>query len=711
MFKPSLEVWPIIDKKVNNLRFFRNIIIDIYPFQKIKSNNCLTIPAYSIEYCPFCKIEQKGIVTNKVQVVDPTFTLSSPFVQCPYCNNSFKPKNYIQCESQTKLTGDKFNIFKVWDEKMSESSFHKYIVILAFDLCCGNSAFKTVKSDYFAALDALPPNFKFLPCFIRENSIVFFERSNELLIPKEFSFSFSPSSSDFFFSLLCNKQDEIQHIKSYVNSIAPMNIGGKDLLGVRGILSFVNACPDLYARVIWFSPHDPKFGTGSIDSIPELKKTFLDWISPTSIDNPQKVNGFYIDSKLSQLDCNYHTSQVINLFSRISKSIPIYDVCISASVTNAEFLNGTNIHYVSCADEFFSHQFLLRCDEKMPSKLSINVSYTSFEDEVPHKESIFFSKIFHKSNDFISVASTLDPYVMIPYLNSQNLVSDKTIASPSVQFISQLYMQYNEVYSEMPGKESFNKNILNFSAMPNLQPLLQSETYPKIQRKYYRDIPFKDTYKSRYYAILPNISFWIDFDSMISNHCHPFEQFYSLLGRPPIVVLDTVSIISIFTSFMIDSIITEEVEYEIDEQNKIHIIQTKEIESIDQGFISSDEELKDENYVNQTLDGQILDEKNIIQFNEIPNDSLTEEQIRNGIHKALQKRRRFDKINDYSLIPVSSNLHKFLDKKISKRFPSPYIRLYPLEKYSEDIIIGPGKAKENAKELKKIIDKSLSSLT
>jgi hypothetical protein len=160
-----------------------------------------------------------------------------------------------------------------------------------------------------------------------------------------------------------------------------------------------------------------------------------------------------------------------------------------------------------------------------PSLFAVEAKYMRFSEDSAFEETIWMSRMFRKSNDFIPVCASLNPLVLTPHLRDEGVLE---------RFVIELMNVYHQhCLSVIAGGIS----DLTFSTLPNLQWLLLALWGVPAQLK--RDpSPIYGDCQSRFAYYYPGLSYWTGPDCCIAERAHISYEFFPLLGEPPVAVMD-----------------------------------------------------------------------------------------------------------------------------------------------------------------------------
>lgn len=554
-----------------------------------------------------------------------------------------------------------------------------YTLFFVIDTCVHPEKLETLKEYLLIAIKSLKPMQSFILVVIHKNYISYVftiesEQENSEKSSDIFTFNFSYKKEEQKVFRLINLRNPANYVTHYEtlekfiktlksslnNTDEPSTIArkvpkksedGKN--PIDHLIQQLNGDDHLFSEIVLFSTNGP--------TQEPSKQIFIDFVSPDSnIKSRPLIDGYFICS-----DIPNPKEQIQYMIEKIGENPVIFNVEINAYVTNYRFIQNSNFtsHFTqfspfsalssissssvqplsnstfslvpqvstfySTANPNFSVSFQLFTTTKFtnafnlfsPSYLGIETTYIKFFHNNVFKETIWTSRVFKKSSDFIPTITTVNPYVLIPYLcvesafnvqaaQNQKLKDMKRQAQShlSISVKNQerslvesfvLYLIKNYRYLcivSIPGKF----DDFTFSTVPELQWFLRIlfehlQDYHDIkhicniknisssnQTEYYSNdifnndeydddnIDFSDSISmnifenhkkflfnsilhiscgvmenfARYY---PSISFWNDENNMMISNC-PFDlSFYESVGSPPIVLIDTLLVLFIFS--------------------------------------------------------------------------------------------------------------------------------------------------------------------
>lgn len=412
----------------------------------------------------------------------------------------------------------------------------------------------------------------------------------------------------------------------------------------------------LFSEIVLFSTNGPKIEIN--------KQIFIDWITPDSdVKSKPLIDGYFISSNIPN-----PKEQIKYMIQKISENPIIFNVEVNSYVTNYKFIQNANttshfsqflpfssvssilssnlqplapsgisplISLVSqCSSSYstahpnFSVSYQLFSSTKFtnafnlysPSYLGIETTYIKFFNNNVFKETIWTTRVFKKSSDFIPTISTLNPYLLIPHLCSESAFKvhstqtqkmskfnrrSKTLTPMKIElnssdrslvetFVLNLIKNYRSLcVVSIPGKY----DDFTFSTIPELQWFLRivfehlidyhdimhlcnikninhsksgsvnendilvnsdddmdysdsiiTNIFENHKKYLFNSIfPVSCNLTEKFARYYPSISFWNDENDLMIDCCPLDSAFYESIGSPPIVVIDTIIVLFIFT--------------------------------------------------------------------------------------------------------------------------------------------------------------------
>ncbi|OHT11054.1 hypothetical protein TRFO_19468 [Tritrichomonas foetus] len=633
----SLEIWPTS----SNPASFIPVVVSFYPFENYQNLEVFDKP---FECCPNCK-----------RTVDKSTTRDGDKCKCGWCSKVFKPHDFGNSSSSNSinpnLVNNSPNTFAITQNNYNPEKYHQvpsnsttrfnidkqmqndsmvsrrppkqkynYVLVFALDACSPPDQLNKLKRYILIAIESLPKTQPFLLSVIRKrfisyiividgNSIVF-EIPHSQKVWQLFNIQKSANYST---------PDRIEALKKYIKSIDSENDSSKHF--VNRLIFQLSGKNTLFSEIVLFSSKGP--------SKTEKRQIFVNWVSPKNrIKKRPCIDGFFVCEDFPNPE-----EQIRYMIEKISKSPAIFNVKINAYVTN--YKCQTDPVEFATAKENFSQAFRLTpvkfSSNISPSIFGVEMSYIKFNKKFTgiveenddengdtqkeerncsffyevYKETIWNSKVFKKSTDFIPVISGVNPFLLIPHIYGNQTFYEN--------FLKNLYENYSQhcnaslagdsddfTFSTVPELQWFPRVLLdkisskleirqlqkiNLSSIENIDnergndqdeiskndftqnsnnTLNVESSNNSIQQKEEENdgnlnivvnlnspiLPISCNIMENFARFYPAMSFWESPNVLIAENC-PFDgYFYELVSYPKIVVIDTILHILVFAEFL-----------------------------------------------------------------------------------------------------------------------------------------------------------------
>lgn len=490
------------------------VIVDFYPFEDDNIKIFQMNASDEIEVCPYCK-----------EFVDSDFTENDDkkMLKCPYCSKLFTPENMFLALEQ--MSSNSFIHIKPVD-----IDYH-FNLVFVLDSCVEKSYFTPLKDSLFESIEALPDDTDFLLLLVHPK---YFEC---IIVVNGFLVTLNLSCGDFVSNYinvkdLQNRKNSLSIFKEYINRfdiVHDLNpsMSIDDVISCFSNISLKKNDTFLLSRIVLFSSRIPKVNV--------TKDLFVDMVYPSA--NPQKtdaINGYFLSLEIYK-DTK---EQVRSLISKITSEFQIFNVRIEGHAINYQCKESA-LEYGTALTNFcqtfhLSSKFFNGGLNQ--AIFIVKMVFVKYDINAKNflLETIYMKKCYQKSNDFIPIISSINPFVLITHLSNAELNS----------LIPNLFDKYKKSFSDICIGDS---NETSFSTVPHCQWLIIScfSTNNFLPSKY-NNIPCYCNINSLFGRFYPNISYWEDPDNCFADRCKFDRLYYELAGRPPIVVVDTVFDIKIF---------------------------------------------------------------------------------------------------------------------------------------------------------------------
>ena len=506
-FISSPKIWPTFSNPANIF----NVVVEFCPdriyesLPQISVKSKLELP----EVCPKCK-----------HPIDSHFSREKDGVKCFWCTKTFRPINFKLAEQQINYSS--------FVHKFQKKEYYFFKLFFIIDGCCGEEHFQTLKNCLFKAIDSLDNNQDFVVAILTVDVVKYLVTYKNVVVAFDI-----PFNQDVCLQLNMNNEvsnkSSLNAISKYINGFQPYTQGSQAALdGFLGQLVTQNDEITMISRVVLFSPCMPKYNV--------YKNLTIDMITPLSIDsykdNLKNIDGYFLST------CGMNElNQITNLMKKILKNNQRFNVKINASVSNYSIEN-KSFNYSSIQENFiqtFHLQSNFKLSPLSTSIFGVELEYLNYNiksKKFAHKL-IWVSQSFQKSGDFISVANTINPFLVIPYFNDHKEV---------IQFNTKLIDIYKKYCLPQIIKEEEEDY---FSAIPILKWFLRYQfnqyQIPEAKTPYYCSM------ESRIGKYYPIISFWEDTNYCIKTNCVFDKSQYELYGSPNVVVVDLIAEINIYS--------------------------------------------------------------------------------------------------------------------------------------------------------------------
>jgi hypothetical protein len=193
------------------------------------------------------------------------------------------------------------------------------------------------------------------------------------------------------------------------------------------------------------------------------------------------------------------------------------------------------LHYATGITHFCQsfQLFPIKLGSINPSLFGVEVTYIRFIGQIAFRETVWASRLFRKSADFIPVCASVNPLVLVPHLCEENLLE---------RFACELLPGYQQnCLSALAGGQT----DITFSTIPALQwiILVLCGVPPQFARA---TAPFYCDIKNRLANYYPRVSYWESPELEIMDRAHIAYDFFVLIGEPEITVVDSFMAISVY---------------------------------------------------------------------------------------------------------------------------------------------------------------------
>lgn len=527
-------------------------------------------------------------------------------------------------------------------QKSPDSSILCYTLFFVIDATTLPDQLEQTKQYLFIAIDSLTSNQSFVLVVIYSKYVSYVftlhDGSNTL-----FSFNISLKADQKIYNNIdiqqpANFKAQIETLKKYISRIRtnriaeskPMSPQKEGFNPINQFLDQITGDKFLFSQVVLFSPICP---TIQLDN-----HIIVNMISPDKIVTSQiPISGFYLNADIPDLD-----NQIRAMIQSICNDPIIFNVELTAHVSNYKMIQhnpnlpfcpfgaldsqiqGSPLFSPSLVSQMslsypsanchFSAVFQLFPDSKSAvtssniSYFGVEMTYVRFYRGYVYNETIWASRDFRWSSDFIPVISTINPFMLIPFLCSESVIKLNTLSkedestknghkkffqskqmnhsneakkSTLESFVSKLLLQYKYYCL---GSLAGNFDDYTFSTIPDLQWFLRVLFEPLHNYKSIHDIcfnsfkndsnfsnsedkdfdydftlmtnhkmfmlnqymPISCNLKERFSRYYPYISFWADQNTKLIHDCPLDQHLYQMAGSPPIVVIDAILFIFVF---------------------------------------------------------------------------------------------------------------------------------------------------------------------
>ena len=532
----SVDIWPTSSNPAN----FIPVVVLFYPFENYKD---ITVFDQPFEFCPNCK-----------KIIDECTIFENDKYKCAWCSKTFKVIDPLQASKQMKSSSFLYR-------SCIQNNF-SYFFIFAIDTIGTESQLSKLKEYLITAINEVPSSQDFFLAiihrlkisyvFIEDDSLVVLDVHKNQKVYKQLNLNSKP-----------NCQSNTELLKKYIKSIKCESIDGLDpafLCNPDDLINQLNGNDELFVQINLFSVNGP--------NKTEQKQLFLNWVTCEKIyDKRPILDGYFISDELLDIK-----KQIKYMIRKIINNPVVFNIEINAYITNYKKPNFQSFY--ATAKQNFSMVFQLDTSKfgslNINSNFAIQMFFYKIINGKFYTETIWNSRLFKKSPEFIPIISSMNPKLLIPLI-----ISNQTFFE---NFIITLLGKYKSYCIELiPG----SSNDFTFSTVPELQwflrvlferPEFSKRFYKYFKRKlekknedlsrndqieneiYFlrlwrnKSFPISCDFKSNFARCFPLVSYWENENSCIAQCC-PFDiRYYELINSPSIILIDMLIHMIIFAN-------------------------------------------------------------------------------------------------------------------------------------------------------------------
>jgi hypothetical protein len=485
--RASVNIWPT----PSNPASFVPVIIDYYPFE-------------SLESLPVIQRSEAAECTHCKKLVDKHFPRENDRFRCCWCNRSFTtdaPAANVQAE---------FDAFLVRGPERPER-FH-YNLVLAVDACAGADCMDQLLEYLKTAIKNLPEDQAFHLAIIQPNYITYVIVIDQVVVRFD-----TPPGPRLSAKMNLHFGKNFPYMLPLLIPFIDTIVGRKGLHSVKNLIEQLSGEEWLFSRVVLFSPRTPDRS--------DARNVFVDWIHPdTALDvtNPQ-IDGYFLSMSSSPGGID---TQLVRLMELISRNV-IFNLELKASAVNCKWRSGRMHHATGTLYFRQSFDLVPKSGNSADQCLfGVEARYTAFRPRCVYEETICMTRAFRRSNDFIPVCASINPLVLVPHFAEKGHLE---------RFIIELMTAYHQHCLLAIAGATYD---LTFSTLPNLQWLLIGH-FGVFERHPGSPTPGYGDWLSIFAYFCSRFSYWTGADCCIAERAYVTEEFYSLLGEPPVAVVDS----------------------------------------------------------------------------------------------------------------------------------------------------------------------------
>lgn len=394
----------------------------------------------------------------------------------------------------------------------------KSFVCFLLDINCDAAHAELEKHLFTTALHSVSGNQRFVCALLSAECISFLVVVNGKI--KSISFDFQHSLFDFIdVEYILNDANDVNCICSFIEGLNKFS--GMAQHEIPELKMFSSAPKKHYFKVMVFSSNYI-----CSNSIPNAS---VDWVSiePTEKMHIDGFNLILTHDKCSKIEIQIQT-MVTKYFNNYLFGLKVKIYMSDQVVVKSPYFEKESVP--------FGYSELVKVIiPKISSASSVLIqvvsSYITFNEKHPLVITNVFSKKYQTSHDYLPFLSSINPSILRPKFKNQN--------NPKA-FILKLNNAYqNKIVNLLPGNR---ENDYYFSLIPKLQWLLRIA----IKKSKFSLNTFMIERGHELVEFCPLVSFWENQNSQIEKISFFPERSNILLGKPPIVIVDTFNSVRIY---------------------------------------------------------------------------------------------------------------------------------------------------------------------
>lgn len=491
MIDSSFDIWPLNKGICDELGL--KILLRVHPY--VKENTLPTHPLLNPIQCPNCSAFHTSY-----------FYQNGNLVSCPFCE-----------AIKVKSGSSELNML---DNFCCQSVIQgaKFYVCFILDMNCELSNAKPLKHFLKIAMQAILKDQKFICALLFDKCISFLVVVDGSV--KSLSFDFQQSLFNFIdINYLLNDKNNIDSLCEFIDGIE--SFSGRKPHEIPDLNTFSNFPKHFYFKAMIFSSN---YLFSKI--IPNVS---IDWVSVESSAN-MCIDGFHLilsNKSIENMELQIQTI-VTKYFNRYLFGLKIKIFSSDQIIISPSFIEKKSIP-IGYSESV--KVIIPRIGSTPKVLIQVVSSYIIFNKKKPISITNVISRVYPTSHDYLPLLRSINPSILRPRFKDQ--IDKKS-------FILKVYNIYqNKIVNMLPGSK---KNDYYFSIIPKLQWILRFI--------FKEDISLINSFIiERGHEMIkycPIVSFWGNQNDKIEEFSLWPEESNILLGKPPIVIVDSFYKISIY---------------------------------------------------------------------------------------------------------------------------------------------------------------------